>query len=512
VNKPFRKAISLVLVTALIMSCGVSLFASAADASCPYIYVHGFMAKDIIADKNNPDSETVWPPAGDKITETVKECIPALLRFLADRNYEKLGEAIIDPCKELLSGANLDTDGNASNGSGVYFEYPAREVINSSSHLNFRYDWRLDPVELASQLHDFIEYVVDAAGCSQVVIECHSFGGTVTEAYVQLYGTSRIKSVCYNTSAIYGETYTGEMMSGNIVVQPDSLTEYIKCLMSENENKELIGNILDLLNDAGITGDITDLLNGIVENLGEELIREILLPMFAGWLSIWAMIPDDYIDSAYDFVFNKLYKNDGIDHSGLQAKIDNFNEIIRPFKTETLTAQNEVANVYVVSRYGYTSVPLTDKWQVMTDTVVDSKFSSFGGTFADYGAVLDDEFVSSVKDSPYLNADETVYAGTCLFPEQTWFIRDLLHSKGPGSLDSLVYALLYYDGQATVGTFEQYPQFLVYDNGSGALNADTGTVEPEKDFGQKMFDFFRKIIRFLRVIFRLEFLRRNNNG
>ena len=76
----------------------------------------------------------------------------------------------------------------------------------------------------------------------------------------------------------------------------------------------------------------------------------------------------------------------------------------------------------------------------------------------------------------------------------------------------MAYVLLSYDGQATVNTFEQYPQFLSYDAGSGDLNTDTGIKEPEKDIWQKMFDYFRKIIRFLRVVFRLEFLRRNDNG
>ncbi len=500
-NRFVKSLISLTVALAVVLSCGVSMFSYAQQEQCPYIYVHGFMAKDIIADKNDPESETVWPPASDDILAVVKQCIPALLRFLVDRNYRALGDAIIEPVKGLLSGANLDLEGNASDGSGVYFAYPPAESITPYSRLDYRYDWRLDPVELAAGLNDYINYVLASSGCSQVVLECHSFGGTVTEAYVQLYGTEKIRSVCYNTSAIYGESYTGEMMSGNIIIDADSVTEYVKCMLSENENKELIGNILDLLNDAGITDDLADILNGIVENLGEELIREILLPMFAGWLSIWAMIPDEYVDSAYDFVFNKLYKDDGKDHSGLIEKINRYNEEVRPYKTETLLAQNETTNLYVISRYGYTSIPLTERWEDMTDTVVDTKNSSFGGTCADYGAKFDDEFIAQNKESGYMNPDCTVYAGTCLFPDQTWFIRDLMHSKSPDSLELMTDKLLRYPGQADIHTFAEYPQFLYYNNADGTLTPDTGTPEAELTPWQKFFEFYRKIIRFFRSIF-----------
>ena len=499
-NRLLRTLISAFIVLSLVLSCCITSFSYEAEKNCPYIYVHGFMAKDIIADKNNPDSETVWPPASDRILNTVKECLPALARFLIDRNYEKLGDAIIDPVNELLSGANLDLSGNASDGSGVYFEYPPAESITPSSHLNFRYDWRLDPIELAAQLNDFIDYVLAASGSSQVVIECHSFGGIVTEAYTQLYGGEKIKSVCYNTSAIFGESYTGLMMSGNIVIDADSVTEYLKCMLSENDRAEIIGALLDLLNDAGVTDDLADILNGIVENLGEELIREILLPMFAGWLSIWAMIPDN------------LYKDDGIDHSGLREKIDNYNSTVRPFKTQTLQRQNETTNFYVISRYGYTSIPLTERWEEMTDTVVDTKYSSFGGTCADYGKKLDEQFIVQYKDSGYMNAECTVYSGTCLFPEQTWFIRELMHSKSPDALESMTETLLYYPGQADIHTFDIYPQFLHYTASDGTMLPDTGTPETEETVIQKLFGYYRKLIRFIRSILDFSLLRRIING
>ena len=49
------------------------------------------------------------------------------------------------------------------------------------------------------------------------------------------------------------------------------------------------------------------------------------------------------------------------------------------------------------------------------------------------------------------------------------------HSDEAGSLVNFMDTLLYYDGLATVETFEQYPRFMVFDFDNDALLADKGT-------------------------------------
>ena len=496
------KSIISVLLAAIFISLPLLQNADAVyyTGSCPCIYIHGFLGKDIIADRNDPSSETVFPPDSEKIKETVTECVPALLRFLVDRNYKKLKETIVPPVYELLSPSFLDESGEASDGSGVYFQYPDAAFIGRSSKLSFAYDWRLDPVDIAAQLNDFINYVLAASGASQVCIECHSFGGTVTEAYSTIYGLDKIKSVCYNTSAVFGETYTGEMMSGNFYIDPDAITTYVKGMLKGNENEETIANLLDFLNAVGVTDDLSHILNRVIEKIGYDLIKEVLLPMFGCWPSVWAMIPDKYAESAYDNMVNKMFAADGKDHSKLISKIDRFNSEIRPYKEEVLRRQNEVSNVYVISRYGFTAVPLTKEWRIMTDSVVDSALSSFGGTFADYGEKLGPDILNNPDAKESINPDGTVYSGTCLFPEQTWFIRDLQHSLHPDGLSDLIAILLSSDEQLTVDSLEEYPRFLEYD-GDEALNPDKGTPEEELSTGTKLLKGFIAFLGFFRNVF-----------
>lgn len=493
-----KKLLSVIIAVVIVFTPLSVCMTQAADNQCPYIFVHGFMASDIITDADDPDSEVLWPPSTDKILSVVKEHIGDVMSFLVTKDYDKLGDDIIDPVNSFLKRANLDENGEATDGSGVYFVYPEASEINKNSKLNFRYDWRVDPLETASDLNDFINYVLEASGSDKVVIECHSYGGIIVNTYSRLYGSSKLKSVCYNTTAIYGETYTGEMISGQLVISADSLTAYLKQLMGEKEYSKLVNGILDILYSAGITDEISELGNSIIEHIGDRAIRQILMPMFAHWLSIWAMIPDKYIDSSIDFVFNKLYKDDGVDHSQLRAKIDGYNTKIRPYKTQTLKQQNETVNVYVISRYGFTSVPLTPSWKKMSDTVVDTEYSSFGASCSDYDGSFSDEFIRQHSEDPMMNKDGTVYAGTCLFPEQTWFVRGLLHSQGCDTLNDFVMDLLYYDGQANVNTFENFPRFLKYTSSDGSMTADiNGTVKEKQTFFDKVFAFFLKARRFI---------------
>lgn len=497
-----KKIVSLILTAILLFSTIVVAFADVTTEQCPNIYIHGFMAKDILADKNDRNSEVIWPPKSDDIVAVVKECLPDILSFLVTRNYDRLGEALMEPVKGLLSSANLDSDGNASDGSGVYFVYPSASSITKTSELDFNYDWRLDPQVTASQLNDFINYVLESSGASRVTIECHSFGGVVTEAYSKIYGFSKIKSVCYNATAIFGETYTGELLTGNILLIDDSLTQFLKLTLSSSEYSKVINGVFDLLLNAGVTEDICQLGNDIVKNIGEDVVREIIAPMFAGWLSVWAMTPDDKIDAAVDYVFNDLYGGDIASHQGLYDKIISYNENVRADKKETLIAQNEVNNVYVITRYNRTSAPIVPTWQVMSDGVVDSAASSFGATFADYGSTLPDEIISEHKDDGLVNPDNTAYAGTCLFPEQTWFIREYPHANNDNDADIMVKKLLNYDGQATVDTFEEYPRFLKWDYTDKSITPDTdGTPVEELSLWQKIFNIYLKIVKFNRKIF-----------
>lgn len=475
--KRFRKLICLILALTLCFS--PMLTASAQDAKeeasyeadCPYIHIHGFMGTEVYEDPSNPDSDAVFPPTGDEIKSAIKKGIPSILRVLFTHDWDTFGDDAIEICSLLFEDSFLAPDGTAYGSSDVRFEYPDASEITKSSKLDFKYDWRLDPIETASKLEAFIDYVLEASGCEQVVVECHSFGGVILSTYAKLYGASKLKSCVFNSTAVFGETYTGELFTGKMVFDAESLTEYLKSAFEFNEKESFFNGLFAFLYKTGITKLACDLVNYIIKKVGMKKLTQGILPMFGGWLSIWSMVPDEYVDDAYDFVFNTVWADDSTDRSGLKEKINDYNTRIRPYKAETLEMLNRETNLYVISRHGYSAMFMTPSWRNESDNVIDVKYSSFGATVAQHGEKLPAEHIGAV-DPKYISPTKNIDASTCMFPEQTWFIRHITHSHNAQSLDDFIFTLLYSDGQATVDTFEQYPRFLCYNENTKNIDAD----------------------------------------
>ncbi len=466
-KKILFKGISIILALILCFGGVIPSFAEGTefDRDCPKIYVHGFMSYDVYADVDNPESdELAWPPSEEKITTAVKQAIAPLAVCAVDRDLDKLGTALAPILDELFASSCLDFNGEITNGSGIRFEYPSPEELTTDSDVTFGYDWRLDPMVIASQLNDFINYILENTGAEQVVLECHSLGGIITTTYLKLYGNSKIKSVVFNSSAVYGETYTGELLNEEIEIDTEGLKEFLEFCFLESDYKHTVSLICEILEDAGLLDFVIDFAGKILNGIYDEVILSVM-KLFANWPTIWAMIPDEDIESAKENVFS-MYEANGIDYSGLEEKVNAYNSTIRPYKTQTLQNTAKTSNLYVISRYGYSAIPLTSSWDALGDGVVDAKFSSFGATTALYGETLD------VADSVYVSPDKTIDASTCLFPEQTWFIRDMKHQNMADCLEDMVNTLLYYDGQASVETFEEYPRFLKYDCDNDILAAD----------------------------------------
>ncbi len=490
-----KRILAFALALAMLVSLVPAAFAAeepAYDHNCPYIFVPGFMATDIFVDPDDPDSELAWPPSGDAIWGAVKASLPSIIKTLFTRDYDKLAREITPNVNEIFAPILNAPDGTVQNSSGPRFTYPDAETVTAESNLSFRYDWRIDPIEVAAQLNDFINFVLEASGCDEVVLECHSYGGVITTTYAKLYGTEKVRSFFYNSTAVFGETYNGELMTGNLCLDSDAITEYLKSAFNYNDNEKLLNGLFAFLKITGITGAVCRLGNKLVSKMLDYVAENCVVPLFGGWLSIWAMVPDEYIDDAMDYVFNELYKDSPIDRSGLKAKIDDYNTRIRPYKAETLRTINETSNLYVCARYGFCSLFMTPSWRNASDNTIDVKYASFGATAADYGSKLPDSVINGAK-AEYISPDKTVNAEGAMFPEQTWYIRNLTHAYSCRGYDEMIKALLYYDGQATVETFEEYPRFMYYDEADDVLPDSQQALT--LTFAEKASEFFRGLFK-----------------
>ncbi len=472
-----KKIIALILAIVMVLGSTPVLLAGAAEKNvsysitCPYIDVTGLMGCVVYDNPNSPDGKDVMP-SSETALNFVRDCIPDIMRFAVTGDWQTFGDKIIPGLVEMFKPAFLGKNGEASDGSGIRFSYPPKNSIRSNSRLKFNYDWRTDPIACAAQLNDFINYVCEASGCDKVSLSAHSCGGIVVLAYLTIYGDSKINGVVMNSTAVYGETYTGELLTNQLVINSDSLTSFLAYIFrGETEYEELINEILAMLNKAGLLDIVEVLGDGIVENLSDRLVEEFLIPLFACWPSIWAMCPDEYIDEAMDSVFDKALAEDKEDYAKLIEKIENYNETVRKHREETLIKTKNDVRFGVFARYGYCSIPVTPSWRLMSDGVIDTKYASFGATVSNFDKTLTAKQIAASEDK-YISPDKQIDASTCLFPEQTWFIKYMKHAMPVKYLNDLEKAILYAPEKVTVDTYEEYPRYLIMD-------VETMTVTPQ---------------------------------
>ncbi len=493
-----KKILSLVLCLLVLLS-SVSLAASAiATDGYPIIYVHGFMGSDVNADKNDPDSELYYPIQSEHIVDGVVKALPALARLILLGDWDALAKGISPVLEDIFYGLYNDPDGSVSDGSGTYCEYPTKEEILYTDRVDFKYDWRLDPIDIAKELDAYIEYVKQTGGVDKVYISCHSLGGVIVLSYLTLYGYDSIAGVAFDSTAIYGETYTGDLLSGNIEISSLSVLYAVENMLKGNEAEIVVDSLLEVLEKAGLFSLIAYMGNDIVEHVRMS-IYDAMAALFGNWLTIWAMVPDEQLDAAMDFAFNEIYDKNDPEVQELLSKIENYNNLIRKSKTETLKKLDEKAKVAVISRYGFASIAATPSWDNMSDSTVDTKNNSFGATTATYGTCFSDEYLQG-KDMKYISPDKTVDASTCLFPEKTWFIRNMNHSWTSDSVEIMIAALLRSGAEATVDTFEEYPRFMQYLSAEDTVCADDENAVvrtlPE-NFIQSVIIFFKELIKLM---------------
>lgn len=471
------------------------------EKNCPIIHVMGFMSNAIYENPGTDEEKPVWPPSSDAIIGAVKEVLPALVSASVTKDWKSLSKAIIPAANKLLKPAWLNESGEKGNNTDILFNYPPKSSILLADELMFRSDWRLSPIELAKQLNDFIEYVCREGECEKVCLTAHSYGGVIALSYIELFGRDRIQGIIMDSTAIFGETYTGELLSGKIELNLGAVKSFLSYVMDGTDYKLLVSTVSELLTRAGVLDFVINFADEMIQGIKDDVLPQVVVPLFCRWPSIWAMCPDEYLDDAYDYIFGELCGGDTETYARLLEQLHAFDNTVRKNKVQLLSETEKQCRFGVYSAYGYSGVPVTPSWNSSGDGVIDTKYTSFGATVAPVGEKLSDEYLAG-KDEKYISPDKQVDASTCLFPEQTWFINGLKHSVNHDSLFELSCAVLYSDEKVTVDTFEKYPRFLSFDNESESVVEDKGTENIFVRFFKAVAEFFEAAKKLVLRIFK----------
>ncbi len=472
-----KKSVSVLLVLVTLFGM-LSMSAAAAttyENDLPTVYLVG--ATQTVY-KNG---KQVWPVKegiDEILLDNRNELLSAFTSSLMSSDWSIYGDALGETLDKYYSAGRLDNNGNPKKGTDIkHSKTPTEKTSNFGlKDYMFNYDPRLDPWETAVELKEYIDDVLAATGKKKVNLIGRCMGACFISAYLCRYGRSKVDTVIYYASAAKGSKICSELFSGKLNFDTATINNYASEYMGDDEISALLGAIVNVTYTLNMLGMGTDFASDIFEQLSVEVFPDLLRRTYANMPSYWAMVGEDDYEDAKNYIFGGYEE----EYAGLIKKIDNYhNKVKVPLDKKLKQYRSDGMKIAVIAKYNVPFLPLIESSNVQADGKVDITETSFGATAAEYGKTFTVDYLNEAKEKgtiDYVSDDLIVDASSCLFPNMTWFIRDIDHSEIPKVIDTLMLKILRSKGQKSVRSFEEYPRFTSYDSETGKLTPITGTI------------------------------------
>lgn len=463
-----KRLCSIILVLCMIPTMLVPAFA-AKTCDCgraPVIYVHGFGKPLYIEDETG--SERIYPPTTEKFKETTATIVLAVLA-LALNQYRLFATLGMRAAENLLGRIGCDPSGVPLDGTGLgRIALPSTDVHGKMqvgiADYSFAYDWRLSPLDNAQKLHDYVQHICALTGHDKVSLVCHSMGGTVLAAYLYAYGGGQIDRMIALAPAWQGLSIMGSLLSGEAVIadKAEQLDLFLRSVPTVT-NKWLKA-LIRVCGMIGIYEPILGFLQRPLDDQFDRVYDECLRGMFGTMPGMWAFVPDVYYERAKTYSFG-----DDDTYAALIEKIDQYHYNVQNHLVDLLRdATDKGMQLEILSGYGISSMPLSYAHTVQSDILIDTVYTSIGAVAMPYGETLSASYKQAVADGhDHVSPDMLIDASTCAFPEQTWFVRGMMHFDFPYDAVDFVRWVVAQPSQPSVWTDAEFPQFLAWDKETG---------------------------------------------
>lgn len=466
-----KKFVSLLLVFCMTLSLSVSAFAQT-PCTCghsPVIYIPGL--GDALYDYSGETPVRVYGPDDTQIRAAVPDMVMGVLCLLT-RQYRLFAHFGMRAAETMLGRIACDVQGTPVYDTGVQ-KRPLPtcgahgDYLSGTGDYTYYYDWRLDPLDSARGLREFVQHVRALTGHEQVSFACHSMGGTVVASYLYLYGSDDVDKIACLSPAYQGISIMGSLLCGEADIRDkdEELALFLCSLLGESERDQTLKVLVRAGYKLKLFRGILRFLQGALDSQFERVFDEYLTPTFAQMPGLWAFVPQSYYERAKTYTFG-----DDTKYTSLVECIDIYHYNVQLRLTDLFReAMASGVELMIVSGYGISSMPLSYAHTVQSDFLIDTAYMSIGAVCAPYGQTLPQSHVQAVRDGhDHISPDRLVDASTCAFPECTWFIRDQMHFVSPDSCTPMIRWFMAQDGQATVYTDAAYPQFM-FQNAEGQL-------------------------------------------
>ncbi len=467
-KKIVRSTVSILLV--FVMSFSVVLQTSAAAEKCtcgeePIVYVAALGSATLYQNAGTADEKVVFRPETSSYIKLVAKLIIPLVSLIFTKDYDAFADALIPAAMDVFGPlANAD-DGTSTPDITTKEELPTDPEHGLDYSYYYGYDFRADPVACAEGLDEFIDRVIEITGHDKVRIKASSMGGVVTMAYLEKYGTEKIKSVIFQCCPIKGTALAGDLYCGNLVIEEEAVYRYGMYdlpLLVDGIGGQILTGLVEVLSKTGVLGMLIGVIDKLLDNCLDRVYNEMLIPVFKANCGLWSFVPDEYYEEAKEFMLGKLY---GEETAKLVERIDYYHYNVQCKADEILNGVIESGvPVMILAAYNVQRTPIIETWKNDSDETVDTKYASVGATVALLGETLGDKYVQAENDGHnHISADNKIDASTCALPENTWFVKDMLHCTTHEGHDGLYRWFFENDNTPeilNVHSNPAYPQFL----------------------------------------------------
>ena len=522
-----QKCMSMFLSLCLLAALCAPAFAELAGeyyTDLPTVYLQG-QGSELYVDKDQGISSgfihSIDIPDG-YIGDEAKKLIRPLAKGLLTDDWSDWVDQFVESATPLFEKQALDENGEASNGSGANFSGTGGNRVNEDGTYQIgaympNYDWRLDPFVIAEQLHDYLRRVKLRTGAESVNLMGRSIGASVVMAYLAEYGMEHLESVVLYCPSFFGMEVISKAFAGKITISPEGAADFMRYFvdsgMAENyfdgENMDTFRMLADLVSTM-VSLHALDLpaatLDRIYSKIYTDVYPRLLVKMYGSMPSFWSLVGDeDYVQAKQN-----VFKGQEDVYAGLIEKIDHYHYDVMNKTADILNGLvADGAKIQIVCKYGVPMIPAVDGAQVESDMLTSVYSASYKATAADYGDTLTADYISKAAErgaEKYISPDKRIDASTCLLPDHTWFVRDVAHRSMPEGINSLLAAILNYDGYMTVFDDAAFPQYMAYDADTDSLSP----VAPEevaptgfRAFIARIRDFFANLFSLFRRLFKL---------
>ncbi len=493
-KKIFKKSFSVILSLVLMFSCVAPSFAANKVCNCgknPMLVISGF-SQYLLVDTTT--GKSVWAPEAETITKAVEKALPPLTTLLASKrmraDFDKFCDEFIPIVNEVLDPIACSPDGTPKHRnveiieqftqpvSSYDYAY-VKEIFNNDivdvaceavgkDHVwVYGLDWRVDPLILADEIHEYVENIKKTSGHDKISISGISMGGVIMSAYLAKYGYDDLSNITMLSSAYTGLEMVGKLFMGDVSIDAPGLYNIISDVLGTDK-------VSTVLSSTGIVEKIIPILGDLFKYNKDRIFEDCLIPAFGYTTGFWAFVPESCYSSARTYMFMRMSDGTVQQKKTLKNRIDDYHYNVQSKIGSILkSAQADGVCVSVVSHYNLQNSPVTSAANLMGDQVIETIHTSGFATVAEYGKTLD-----IAKKAPHVSFDRVIDARTAYLPDNTWFIKNMKHveysNKGANDNGEFFKWILTATPDTNIYSNAKYPQFMNYDRNAHNLSPLSG--------------------------------------